>query len=160
MEGLFNINSILLHVLNTAILFVALYFLLYKPVRKFMKAREDKINAQLQAGHEAEESRDAMIQQGQDALAKANEEAAQHVALTAKQAQERGQAAIEEANAEAKEILARAHTEAEHILTATRNAMVEEAANLAVEMAQSILQREITDDDQRRLVDEFLKKVE
>ena len=84
----------------------------------------------------------------------------QQAAVTAQQAQLRGQAALEEANAQAKEIIARAHTEAEHILTATRSAMVEEAANLAMEMAQSVLKREISDDDQRRLVDEFLKKVE
>lgn len=160
MEGLFNLNSILLHVLNTAILFTALYFLLYKPVRKFMKAREDKIEAQLQAGREAQDGCDALMRQGREALAKANEEALQQAAVTAQQAQLRGQAALEEANAQAKEIIARAHTEAEHILTATRSAMVEEAANLAVEMAQSVLKREISDDDQRRLVDEFLKKVE
>lgn len=160
MEGLFNINSILLHVLNTAILFTALYFLLYKPVRRFMKAREDKIEAQLQAGREAQEGCDALMQKGRDALAKANEDAARQPSDAAQQAQLRAQAAIEEADAEAKKIIARAHAQADHILESTRSAMVEEAAGLAVEMAQAILKREISDDDQNRLVDEFLKKVE
>lgn len=105
MEGLFNINSILLHVLNTAILFTALYFLLYKPVRRFMKAREDKIEAQLQAGREAQEGCDALMQKGRDALAKANEDAARQSSDAAQQAQLRAQAAIEEADAEAKKSL-------------------------------------------------------
>lgn len=42
MEELFNPVSILLHVVNAVILLTALYFLLYKPVRKFMNARTGK----------------------------------------------------------------------------------------------------------------------
>ena len=35
-----DIQQILLHMLNFAILFAALYFLLYKPVKKFMDNRD------------------------------------------------------------------------------------------------------------------------
>ena len=37
-----DITQIFLHLLNVAILFTGLYILLYSPVVKFMKAREDK----------------------------------------------------------------------------------------------------------------------
>ena len=37
-----DIQQILLHLLNFTILFAGLYFILYKPVRKFMDAREEE----------------------------------------------------------------------------------------------------------------------
>ncbi len=52
MEGLFNPTTILLHMANAAMLLAALYFLLYKPVKKFLKAREDKVAAQLDSAAE------------------------------------------------------------------------------------------------------------
>lgn len=160
MEGLFNINSILLHMLNTAILFVAVYFLLYKPVRKFMKAREDKIEAQLEAGREAEQGRDALIAEGKKSLEEAQQKAISDSAAYAQQAQQRGQVIIDEAKAEAQRIIDAAHEEAEHIVSTTRTAMMEEAAKLAVEMAKTVISGKLTDADQKRLVDEFLEKVE
>ena len=160
MGGLFNLNSILLHILNTAILFAAVYFLLYKPVRKFLKAREEKVSAQLEAGREAAETRDEMIAQGRQMLEQAQQQAVAEAADNARQAQQRRNIVIEEANAEAQRIIEHARREAEHIVESTRSEMVEEAARLAVEMAGSILRREISDDDQRRLVSEFLEKVE
>ena len=36
-----DIQQVLLHLLNFVILFAGLYFILYKPVRKFMDAREE-----------------------------------------------------------------------------------------------------------------------
>ena len=160
MAELFNVDSILLHMLNALILFAACYFLLYKPVRKFLKARQDKIDAQLKTGQEAAEGRDALVEQGKQALARAQEDAqAQAVAITA-QARARGQAAIDEANEQAKKIIADAQAQAEQLRASTREAMVQEAAELAFEMAQTILARELSDADQKRLVDEFLKKVE
>ena len=38
---LFNVRDILLHIVNTLILFVAIRLLVYKPVRKFMNARTE-----------------------------------------------------------------------------------------------------------------------
>lgn len=160
MEGLFNINSILLHMLNTAILFAAVYFLLYKPVRKFMKAREDKVAAQLEAGREAEQSRDALIAEGKKSLEEAQKKALSESAVYAQQSQQRGQVIIDDAKAEAQRIIAAAHEEAERIVSSTRSAMLEEAAKLAVEMAQAVISDKLTDADQKRLVDEFLEKVE
>ena len=48
MEGLFNPLSILLHTLNALLLFAAIYFLLYKPVKKFLDKRSEGIAQTLQ----------------------------------------------------------------------------------------------------------------
>ena len=48
MEGMFNPLSILLHVVNAAILIFALYKLLYKPVRRYMNRRSEGVAKELQ----------------------------------------------------------------------------------------------------------------
>ena len=54
MEGMFNPISILLHVANAVILLVALYFLLVKPVRRFMDKRAQGIEEQMKSAADAQ----------------------------------------------------------------------------------------------------------
>jgi len=58
-----DIQQILLHLLNFAILFAGLYFILYKPVRKFMDSREEhfkkleeEANEKVEEGEKAKEA--------------------------------------------------------------------------------------------------------
>ena len=159
MEGLFNPLSILLHVINAAILLTALYFLLYKPVRKFMKARADGVEQELQKVTDAQEELKAQQKIAQDELKAARKQAADTVAKSVAQAQEQAQRILVEAHGDADETLKRAHTEANFIRNNARDEMKEEVANLSVELAGKILQREVKQEDHAKLVDDFLKKV-
>ena len=145
MEGIFDLSSILWHVLNAAILFVALYFLLYKPVRKFMQKRADGVSAQLEQSH--------------GALSSAQREAAETVSQSARQAQKRADEILSTANAKAEEIVCRANEEAEQIRQNAHEAMVDEFAKLAVLIASKLLEREVSLEDHQKLIDEFLEKV-
>ncbi|MEG0766823.1 MAG: ATP synthase F0 subunit B, partial [Clostridia bacterium] len=76
LSELFNPVTILLHVLNACVLFTALYFLLYKPVRKFMKARSAGIEAQLTQAEDMRKAADAQQTESQNTLQQASKEAA------------------------------------------------------------------------------------
>ena len=160
MEGMFNPLSILLHVVNAAILLVALYFLLYKPVRKYMDARSAGVAKELQDVSDAQEQ--LRVEQGkaQEQLAAARKQAADVVAQSVSQAQEQAQQILEDAHSDAEQTIKRAHTESEFMLKNARNEMRDEVANLSVALAGKILQREVKQDDHAKLVDDFLKKVE
>ena len=160
MEGMFNPLSILLHIVNAAILLVALYFLLYKPVRKYMDARSAGVAKELQDVSDAQEQ--LRVEQGkaQEQLAAARKQAADVVAQSVSQAQEQAQQILEDAHSDAEQTIKRAHTESEFMLKNARNEMRDEVANLSVALAGKILQREVKQDDHAKLVDDFLKKVE
>ena len=161
MEGIFDLSSILWHVLNAAILFVALYFLLYKPVRKFMQKRADGVSAQLDEAAQKEKDADALLEQSHGALSSAQREAAETVSQSARQAQKRADEILSTANAAAKaeEIVRRANEEAEQIRQNAHEAMVDESAKLAVLIASKLLEREVSLEDHQKLIDEFLEKV-
>ncbi|MEA4998136.1 MAG: F0F1 ATP synthase subunit B [Candidatus Limiplasma sp.] len=157
---MFNPLSILLHVVNAAILLVALYFLLYKPVRKYMNARTAGVAKELQDVSNAQEQLRQEQIQAQEALMAARKQAAEVVAQSVSQAQEQAQQILEDAHDDAEQTIKRAKTESDFIRKNARNEMRDEVANLSVALAGKILQREVTEEDHAKLVDDFLKKVE
>ena len=160
MEGMFNPLSILLHVVNAAILLVALYFLLYKPVRKYMNARSAGVAKELQDVLDAQEQLRLEQNKAQDEIQAARKQAADVVAQSVAQAQEQAQQILEDAHSDADMAIKRARTESEFMRKNARNEMRDEVANLSVILAGKILQREVKQDDHAKLVDDFLKKVE
>ena len=157
---MFNPLSILLHVVNAAILLVALYFLLYKPVRRFMNKRSAGVAKELQDVANAQEQLLKEQEKAQEEIKAARKQAADVVAQSVSQAQEQAQHILEDAHSEAELTLRQARTESEFMRKNARNEMRDEVATLSVELAGKILQREVTLDDHAKLVDDFLKKVE
>jgi F-type H+-transporting ATPase subunit b len=158
-EGLFNPMSILLHVVNAAILITALYFLLYKPVRRFMDKRSAGVTRELQDVSNAQEKLRVEQQKAQVELEAAHKQAADIVTLSVAQANEQAQHILEEAHGNAELVLRQARTEADFMLKNARDEMRDEVADLSVQLAGKILQREVRQSDHAKLVDEFLKKV-
>ncbi|MCE5344268.1 MAG: F0F1 ATP synthase subunit B [Eubacteriales bacterium] len=156
---MFNPLSILLHVVNAAILIVALYFLLYKPVRRYMDKRSTGVARELQDVSDAQEKLREEQQKAQEELEAARKQAADVVAKSVAQAQEQAQHILEEAHGNAELTLRQARTESEFMRKNARDQMRDEVAVLSVQLAGKILQREVKQADHAKLVDEFLKKV-
>ncbi|MBQ2816793.1 MAG: F0F1 ATP synthase subunit B [Clostridia bacterium] len=159
MEGLFNPTTVLLHLFNAAILFVALFFLLYKPVRKFMQERSARIENSLKEAEEAKKAAEEIAKKGESVIEEAKLQAAKNIAEGAQSANERAQSIIDSANRQAEEIIEKAREEANSILNTTRAQMADEAAELAVEIAAAILEREVKAQDHKKLVDEFIESL-
>ncbi|HNW85809.1 MAG TPA: F0F1 ATP synthase subunit B [Candidatus Limiplasma sp.] len=157
---MFNPLSILLHVVNAAILLVALYFLLYRPVRRYMNNRSSTVAKELQDVLDAQEKLRVEQDEAQQEVQAAQKQAADVVAKSVAQAQEQAQHILEDAHSDAELTLRQARTETEFMRRNARNEMRDEVANLSVELAERILQREVKQDDHAKLVEDFLKKVE
>ena len=151
-----NLPTVVAYLVNVAVLFVVLWRLLYKPVRKFLDERESRYARRA----EEIERRDHDTQ----------EEKAKYEQLMAN-VQEDSDALLREsrvnANRRAEDIIARAEEQAEELLRHARREiaeekrlarleMREEIVELAVDMAARILEREVSADDHKRIVDRFL----
>lgn len=159
MEELFNPITILLHVINAVILLVALYFLLYKPVRKFTTARAKGIEDQLKNAQETQSKANDALTASQQKLKNADQEAMAVISQGTIKAQEQAQEILNSAREQAEKIISQARQEAENILFNAQEAMADEAAVLAVEIAAKVLSREVKAEDHQKLIDEFVKKV-
>ena len=159
MEGLFNPVSILLHVINAVILFLVVSRFIYKPVRKFMKAREDKVEQQLNEARTAREEVGESLKKRDEALRSADQQVETRLADGRKRLQEQEAKMLASAQAERDEIIARAHQEADAILKNAHESMEAQATALAMDIARAVLGREVRREDHEELIADFLKKV-
>ncbi len=153
----------LLPLLTTLVVFGIAFFILKSKVWPRIEAgldeRDRKIRAEIQAAEEAREKAAKALTEYEESLAAARHEAADMIArakATAKQAGDDLRKRNEEDLADMKQRATR------EILAAKQTAIAEihnEASSLAATIASKILQREISVDDQDRLVEESLKEL-
>ena len=146
-----DLIKFLLHLLNFAILFVCLWLILYKPVMKSIRARQDRIRAEkeeternLKESEEAKEQAETRLKELQSEIESKKKEAE-------KAAAEKYEAVVNEASARAAEIV----KDAENRATIQANKAIESAKSdikdIAVSLAESILDDKIKDVDDKMI---------
>lgn len=158
MEGLFNPTTILLHMFNTALLLIAVYFLLYKPVKKALKKRDDRIAGQLDNANMREKQAQELLEARKKQLEGASQEVADLIRVGEKRGKARADELVSLAQQEARHIAEKAKSQAESMEQNVQVELYEKAANLSVDIAQMVLEREVTIEDHKRLLDEFFEK--
>ncbi len=151
--------ELVINIANIIVLFVILRFLVYKPVKKFMDKRSERINQELvdarqkhdEVEREQHELTQTLAQQEKDALAVMKEK--QAVALN------QADAIIQNAKAEAESILKTARQQAELEHKHALMDLKDDVAALSVDIARQLLKREIQNEDNDKIVDEFFNEV-
>lgn len=158
MEDMFNPTTILLHMLNTAMLLAALYYLLYKPVRKFLKARADKVAGQLDEAAENQRLAAQLLDERKKKLDNAASEIAGLIKTGEAQGKARADAMIAAAENDARQIANKAKVQVRIMEQNAQQELYEDAAKLSIQIASMVLEREVTVEDHKRLLKEFLEK--
>ena len=140
-----DFQQVLLHLLNFVILFGALYFLLYGPVKKFMEKREaeyretdEKTKANLADSESAKAKYEAMLENAELEIEKRRSDAQ-------KDADRSAQAVIDEAKVTADGIIKKARAEAQKEHDELISSARKEVAAAAVEMAEKIVSESTLD---------------
>lgn len=155
-----NLWSTLAQILATVILFVCIIFLAYKPAKKFLKNRQEALDKEVE--DTKKNAREA---------ANKNLEADKNIAESKKHAKEIVERAKIDANLEKQEILESANEEAERklkdadaIISKRKEEAYDEIKDAVVDVAftasKKILEREINEDDNQKIVDDFIDEIE
>ena len=162
MEGLsaiINPVSLLLHLVNIVILYIVFRLLLYKPVAKFMKSRQERFAKEREELDAEKAEADAIRAQGDEILHKARSDAETQVAQIMAQADKDAKSIREEAQKQAGVIIENAKQEAQEEKRRQLEAMHDQVMELSVALASRILEREIKPEDHQKLMVEFLSEV-
>ena len=131
-------QQILLHWMNLAILTGGLYFLLYKPVKQFMAKREEYYKDLDRQADDKIAQAEQLKAQYQHKLEAADEEIRQ-ARLAAQQAvQQSTQEQLDQAQAQARQIVDRAHAEADRVREQSRYDSQQEIQKLAETAARRL----------------------
>lgn len=152
-----NLN-LLWTVVNVLILFLLLRKFLYKPVMNVIEQRQKQVDAALSAAETSKSEAAAALHTAQDKLRNVDTEAAARRAAYEQQAEKEKQQLLADAQKQADAILAEgkaaAEAERQHKL---READAQTTA-LARAMCEKLLARNLTQQDDARLLDDLLQK--
>ena len=156
---IFSLRDILLHMLNVALLFLAVRLWVYKPIRKFMDGRTQRVAAGLTEAQAKQDAADERVA-GLDAQARrARADAAQVIAGGVEQGQRAAEEIIESARAQAEAIVEQGRGEAERLRQEAGEAARTQAVDMALEIAGALLAREVKPEDHTKIIEQFLTKV-
>ena len=137
--------QVLLHLLNFVILFGALYFLLYGPIKKFMQAREQMYKDMDEKSKSDMENAERTREQYEKKLEGAQAEIQAMKQQAESESERTAQEIIESARRDADKIIKKAHAEAQKEHSEQVRAARKEIANAASIMAEKIVGQSISD---------------
>lgn len=146
-------------VINFAVLACALVFLLKKPLSQALKGRIDGIREQLEELEAKKKEAEQQLAKYNEKLSQMDREAENIVAAYIKQGEETKARLIEEAKAAAEKLETQAQRNIEHHFQQAKKALQAEIIEKALTKAETVIKESISDQDQNRLVVEYLDKV-
>ena len=157
MEALgINVAGIVAYIINFAILVFLLQALLYKPVKKALADRQQRIADGLNAADRAAQEAAEQRAQFEKDLAKAREASQADAKKAAEATEKMRQDILVAAQKEAEDIKTRAREEADQEMHRVSVDLQKQAAELSVQMTQKVVGEAIDDKAQRKLLDQFL----
>jgi F-type H+-transporting ATPase subunit b len=146
-------------VMNFTVLAVALFFLLRKPASQALSGRIQGIREQLEDLEAKKTAAEKTLAEYDNKLATLEKEADQLVADYVKQGEAAKAKILAEAAASADKLKEQAKRNIEHEFKRAKEQLRDEVVEAALVKAEGVIRDKISDDDQNRLVDEYLEKV-
>lgn len=148
-----------LHILNVAVMFVVLRVLLYKPILKYIKQREHAFSDKVDDLDAREKLLVRQKAQYTQMIADAQAEATELITRSNVMAKDHAREILGNAKDHAKELVTRVKKEIEAEKTQARLDLRAKIAEMSVQIAGKVLEREVSAEDNRKIIDDFFKRV-
>ena len=151
-----NLRDFILHTINFVVLIFILWKILYKPVVGMLDERQRRIRESMDRAEEVRLAAERADQEREAQLADTRRQIQEMLTQATQMAERIQSEARAEARQQADQIVARAQQEAQAERAQTMAELRREVAGLAVAAAERVISRNLDDQSQRRLVEEFL----
>jgi F-type H+-transporting ATPase subunit b len=152
--------TLLITLVQFAVLLVLLRFILWKPTLQYLDKRRELIAARMTAAKTSEEKANELVGKREAELAAAKKESAGIL----EEARQRGEKSVADAKARAREeadrILADARTQVEHEREQVLADLKAQYAEMVVLGTERVLSREVRIEDHRKLLDQLLAEID
>jgi F-type H+-transporting ATPase subunit b len=158
-ESSARIMDLILRSVNFIIFLVVLVFLVRKPLKQGLAGRRENIQKELDELEQKKEDAKRELQNFETRLGALKEERDSILKEFKKEGEREKAKIIEGAQKTASRIVEQAQLTIQQEIQKSNQALREEVAELSVKMAEDILRKNITDNDQKVLIGEYLAKV-
>ncbi len=145
---------------NFAILAFLIIKFLRTPLKNFAKGLQEKVTSELRRKEQQKEAADDAVKEIRNAL---NSSEARFVSLKDRivaQGEKKKQQIIEDGKAQSRQMLTDAKIQVENQIHQAKNRLKSELVEVAIVLAIERLPEEITEEDNRKLIDNFLTSTE
>lgn len=158
-QGLLEINwNLLFSAITVLVLYLILKHFFFEKVHNFMEARKAAVQESLKQAEAANEEAQALLADYQNTLADAEEEKRTIIREAKTEADQRADVIVGEAKVQAQKIISEAHVKMQAEEEKAAVQLKKEVASLAVLTAQRIMQQEMDENKQQKLVDQVLEE--
>ena len=143
-------------------LFIQMYLIkrfLFKPINEILEKRRAKADAEIQEAVQAREEANAIKSEYEQNMLDAKDKANQIVTSAQKTAAIQSEEILKEAADQAAAIKAKAEKDIAQEKRKAVNEVKNEIGGIAMEIAGKVIQREISEEDHAKLIDEFISNV-
>jgi len=154
-----KLKDLLWRALNFAVLLIVLIKVLAKPVANGLRARQQSIKEQFTDLEERKAEADMAYQTYEEKLASIDQEVSDIIQAAIAQGEAEKARIIEEANRGAEDIKRQAEMAIQYELAAAKLRLREEVAGQAVVMAEELIRKNLQEDDQVKIIENYLAKV-
>lgn len=150
-------GSLIFTLINTLILFGVLKHFLFGRVNKILDERKQYISSTYEKADEAKNDAEKLREEYTQLMSEAKEKSAEIVKEATQKATRRSDEIIAQAKAEAVSISHKAEEEIEIEKKRARGQLKNEISDIAVAIAEKIVEKEISKDDHERLINDFIE---
>lgn len=149
------VKDLIINIINIIILFVIVRTLAYKPAKKFLDARKERVAKQLEDAAAQMDKAKAEEQKYGELIKQSQEESTKIIHDAEHTAKESADRVVADAKKAAAEIEAKARENAKREHDAQIASIKGDVTDLAFDISRQILSREVTDEDNMRIADSF-----
>lgn len=143
-------------------LFLQVYLIkrfLFKPINNILAKRKEMADAQIQDAVKAREEAEAMKSQYEQDMIQAKNKANEIVISAQKTASAQSEELLREASRQAAAMKNKAEADIEQEKRKAVNEIKDEIGGMAMEIAGKVIEREISEEDHAKLIDDFIANV-
>jgi F-type H+-transporting ATPase subunit b len=155
-----DLGGFLWSIFNLAVLVAVLVYFARKPIRDYFRDRRRRIAEELDASARLLRDAETRLAEWQARIEQLDAELVELRETSRMRSAADRERILAQARATAERIRGDAAAAVDQELTRARARLREEAASLAVELAAGILEKQVTAADRKRLLDDFIERVE
>ncbi|MGQ2374827.1 F0F1 ATP synthase subunit B [Companilactobacillus zhachilii] len=129
------------------------------PVTKMMDARSEKITGDLDYADQERTRAEKLAKEREDALKNSRAEAVEIVNKAKESGETQKKSIVSDAHSEAEELRQRAKSDAAKAREDAMAGAQNDIANLSLEIASKVISKELNADDQKSLIDSYIKEL-
>lgn len=143
-------------------LFIQVYLIkrfLFKPINEMLEKRRAMADAEIQDAVKAKDEANAMKAEYEQNMQEAKNKANEILVTAQKTAALQSEVMLKEASAQANALKAKAESDIAQEKRKAVNEIKDEIGGMAMEIAGKVIEREICEEDHKKLIDEFISNV-